>query len=124
MRLVPYALLLGLGLLGGCSYKVRLRSLPSPAVVVLPDGSQLSTPGTAVLRYQPFNHQWVEVSSPGYRTLRVDLRRREIRLGRILGQSLFHSQVLRGEPRSEVVFVLVPEHGPVGTWGSGDLPEP
>jgi len=105
-----------------CAYKVRLRSTPQPAEVTLPQGRTVLTPDVVRLRWVPFGHQEVSVHAPGYRPLTLDLRDREVRLGRIIGQTIRHPSTLWGEVRGDVYFVLVPEHGPAGTWTEQDVP--
>lgn len=117
------AVWLGLFLLPGCAYRVSLTALPTPAVVELPgDGGSVVTPAEVVFRYVPFGSQPIRVSADGYRTLEVDLRDREIRGRRYLTDTLFRPATLLGRPRGEVHLVLVPEHGPVGTWDPEEVP--
>lgn len=115
-------LILGAWLLSGCAYKVALSSDPAAAVVRLPEGDEVITPDVVDLRWRPFGEQVVVVSSPGYRTTAFDLRDREIRWGRYVTDTLFRPATLFGAPRGEVRFVLVPEHGPAGTWREDDVP--
>ena len=109
-------------LLQGCAYKVRLSSQPTPAEVRLPDGTIVLTPVDVKLRWAPFNTQRVVVRAPGYRTLRLDLRTDEIRFGRYISQTAFRSGTLSGDSRGHVRFVLVPQHGVVGTWDPSEVP--
>ncbi len=106
----------------GCAYKVTLASLPTPATVTLPDGSSVLTPATVRLRWVPFGHQRITVTSPDHRDLAVDLRDREIRLSRMIGTSIWRPGTIFGAPRGEIRFVLVPEHGPSGTWSEEEVP--
>lgn len=109
--------LLGLVLLcSGCAYKVALKSTPSAVLVELPGGAVLPTPGTYVARWAPFNSVPIRATARGYRPLEVDLRRTEVRFGRFLIRGF------RNQPRGEVQLIMVPEHGPVGTWIEQDLP--
>lgn len=122
MWVVRVLLLIALAGTAGCAYKVRLRSTPQPAEVTLPEGKTVLTPSIVRLRWVPFGHQHVSVHAPGYRPLELDLRDREVRLGRILSQTIRHPSTLWGEVRGDVYFVLIPEHGPVGTWDRDDVP--
>jgi hypothetical protein len=107
----------------GCAYRVTLASLPEPAEIDLPGRrGTVVTPTEVTLRYVPFGHQRVRVRAPGYRVLEVDLRRTEIRLGRYFSDSLWRPATLAGGSRGTVRFVLVPEHGPVGTWEADEVP--
>ncbi len=113
---------LAASLLPGCAYRVALSSAPQPAEVVLPGGGIVTTPTEVRLRWVPVGHQWVEVRAPGHRPLLVDLRRSEIKGYRYLSDTLWRPGTLAGDPRGEVRFQLVPEHGPVGTWGPEEIP--
>jgi hypothetical protein len=109
-------------LLLGCPYRVTLTSDPTPAQLVLPDGSAAVTPLEAKLRWAPFSKQEVVATAPGYRPLTVDLRDHEIRLWRLVGTTLFRPATIGGAPRGEVELVLVPDHGPAGTWTEDQVP--
>ena len=109
-----------LALLAGCAYRVALTSLPMPARVELPGGETVVTPAEVTLRWAPFGHQSVVVTAPGHRRLEVDLRRDEIRLGRLVATSVCRPRTLFGAPRGEVRFLLVPDHGPAGTWAPAE----
>jgi hypothetical protein len=87
--------------LAACAYRVNLTSLPMPARVTLPDGSVVVTPVEVQARWVPFGAHQITVDAPGYRPLTVDLRR-------------------SGGPNGEVRLVLVPDHGPAGTWSTED----
>lgn len=115
------AAIVAAGSLPGCAYRVTLSSVPA-ADVVLPDGRRVGTPSEVVLRYVPFGHQRISVAAPGYRSMVVDLRRQEIQLWTMVVGTLAHPDVLWGRPRGEVRLLLVPEHGPAGTWTPDDLP--
>lgn len=106
----------------GCAYKVTLASIPTPATITLPDGSSVLTPATVRLRWAPFGHQRVTVESPDHRPLTVDLRDREIRLWHLIGTSVWRPGTLAGAPRGQIRFVLVPVHGPSGTWTEDEVP--
>ncbi len=109
------ALVLIAGLVGqGCAYRVALQSQPEPVLVELPDGSRVSTSDVAQLKWAPFNHQRVRVTATGYRPLEIDLRARDIRLRRLLGRPF-------KRVKGEVEFILVPTHGPSGTWSEADV---
>jgi hypothetical protein len=109
-------------LLPGCAYRVTLASRPSAVTVALPDGSRVTTPAEVRLRWVPFGHQRVTATADGYRPLTVDLRRDEIRWSRFVIGTIAHPSVLSGKPRGEVELVLIPEHGPVGSWTEDDIP--
>lgn len=104
-----------------CGYRLVLGSQP-PATVLLPDGSLVSTPAEVRLRYVPFGHQRVVASADGYRSCEIDLREDAIRLLPMVIGTLAHPATLAGRPRTEVRIVLVPEHGPSGTWTPEEIP--
>lgn len=95
--------------LSGCAYRVALVSTPPGALVELPSGRQVTTPAEVKIRWAPFNEAVVRASARGYRPLEVDLRDTEVKAGRFF---------FRGfkRPRGEVELVLIPAHGPTGTW--------
>ena len=114
--------LLALAWPSGCAYKVALSSQPTPARVTLPgDQGSVITPAEVVFRWAPFNEQVIQVTADGYRPLEVDLRTHEIRMGRYLTDTLFRPATLFGQPRGEVRLMLVPDHGPIGTWTAEDV---
>lgn len=112
-RLVAAAVLL---LSSGCAYRVELISTPSPAQVHLPDGRVVTTPTEATFRWEVNNEQVVHVSAPGHRPFAVDLRDHEIRFTRYITDVFTRWGRGRDEARGQVWFILVPAHGPVGTW--------
>lgn len=106
----------------GCAYKVRLDSFPAPAQVRLPDNrGTVATPTEVDFRWTPLNQQIVQVSAPGYRVLTVDLREHEIKFTRYITDALFRPATFRDQPRGEITFVLIPLHGPVGTWTADEV---
>lgn len=106
----------------GCAYRVNLVSQPTAATVELPGGDRVTTPAEVKLKWVPFGHQTIVVNAKGYRTFETDLRRTEIRWARFVFGTLAHPSVLTGAPRGEVDLVLVPDHGPVGSWSEEDIP--
>ena len=101
----------------GCAYTMRVTSTPIGATLTMPDGAIDVTPAETTVRVAPWGHTWVDISAPGYRTLKVDLSRSEATVFRAFGDLFFHPAAVLGyEPRGDLVFVLVPEHGPTGTW--------
>ena len=89
-------------LMAACSTRVRIRSQPTPADILLPDGRRMLTPTQIVVRKVPFKPQLAEVSAVGYRTMVIDLR--------------------RTGPKRDIFLVLVPEHGPAGSWSEEQAP--
>lgn len=100
----------------GCAYKVELVSEPLGARVDLPDGTHVFTPEEVQLRVAPFKKQTITATAPGHRPLTVDVRRREAKFIRYLTDALFRPGTFAGAPRGQLELMLVPTHGPVGTW--------
>ncbi len=116
------ALVVALGA-SGCAYKVSLTALPTTATVELPrDLGTVVTPSDVVFRWAPWSSEPIRVSADGFRPVEVDLREREIRWIRYVTDTVFRPATLFGASRAEVRVVLVPEHGPVGTWNEADTP--
>ena len=106
----------------GCAYKVGITASPSTATIDLPgERGTVVTPAEVVFRWAPFNHQVIRATADGYRPLEIDLRDREIRASRYVTDALFRPATFFGRPRGEVRLVLVPEHGPIGTWSASDV---
>lgn len=103
--------------LSGCAYKVGLESVPPAAVVQFPDGTATNTPTTYVARWAPFNEVRIRATARGYRPLELDLRQSEVKFGRFFWRGLRFNR-----PRGVVQLILVPTHGPAGTWTEADLP--
>ena len=121
MRL-PATLLLCLVCGSGCAYKMKLASNPAGAEVTLPSGETVVTPTVVKLRWAPFGKQVVIARAAGFRPLEIDLRQEEIRASHYVRDGVFRPKTWLGAPRGEVSLILVPEHGPVGTWSPEDVP--
>jgi zona occludens toxin (predicted ATPase) len=104
--------------LSGCAYHVRIESTPAAATVALPNGDRVVTPETVPFRWYPFAHQRVVVSAPGYRTVEMDLGRRggEVTFWHVIRARMRVFRNLGERTAQRVEVVLVPEHGPSGTW--------
>jgi hypothetical protein len=112
-------------LLAGCAWRVQVLSTPVPAEITLPGEDRAVTPAEVRLRWVPFGKQWVTVSAKGYRPIEANLRRDEIRFFRYVGTTLRGGRRFGDEKgaRGEVRYILVPDHGPVGTWNAEDIPQ-
>jgi len=111
-------------LLAGCAWRVQLESSPVPAQVLLPKEDRVATPAEVKLRWVPFGRQRITVSAKGYRPIEVDLRREEIRFIRYVGTTARGPRRYGEEgSRGEIRYMLVPDHGPVGTWTAEDIPQ-
>ena len=85
----------------GCSPTLRVESQPVGAVIELSGGERLVTPATVPASRWPMKRQQVTLSASGYRRLEARM------------------PYAGSGPWS---VVLVPEHGPVGSWDESDLP--
>ncbi len=118
-----WCLIAALLVLEGCAYKVQLTSAPTGADVRLPRSeAPVRTPAEVTLRWMPFRKQIITVSAAGYRTVSFDLRRSEIRASRYVRDTVFRPVVFTGQARGRVSIVLVPAHGPTGTWRDDEVP--
>ncbi|MCB9793121.1 MAG: PEGA domain-containing protein [Alphaproteobacteria bacterium] len=124
-------LLLALALQGCIVHRVRVESEP-PGAVVRVDGKvrgvtpvEFTVPWTPPLT-KKYN---VRVSLPGYRSAEAMREawylpsplRRQVRMWRYLLHPFRWGQILGRTPRTTVRYVLVPEHGPAGTWEPEDV---
>jgi hypothetical protein len=94
-------LLFGVLLLPGCASTLSAYSQPIGAIVELESGERLVTPTELSASVWPRPRQTIEVHATGYRRLETRVP--------------YFS-------RGQWMIVLVPEHGPVGTWDENDLP--
>ncbi|MCB9763966.1 MAG: PEGA domain-containing protein [Alphaproteobacteria bacterium] len=130
MRFAP---LLALVLASGCVvHRVRVESEPPGAVVKL-DGK---VKGVTPLEFNtvwtpPFSKKYeVRVTLPGYRPVasvkpswwQASPLRRDVRLWRYALHLLRWRMIVGVAPRTTLNYVLVPEHGPSGTWTPEDVP--
>ena len=101
-----------LGLLGGCTYTLALRSQPNGARWVVEDADEPTvwvSPADVELRYRPFKAQRVRVELEGYRPLTINLRQ-------VAGGPMrFARRGIALREGREVEVLLVPEEGPLGT---------
>lgn len=119
-------MLLGAALLLGpwsCAWHVSVASTPPGAAVRLDEQVVGYTPLDLRVPWGPGTGDVVSASVPGHRPLQVSVRQ-QTRLLRVGWQALWHPLVALGvrPPRDELLFVLVPEHGPSGTWSAEDVP--
>lgn len=111
-------------LLAGCTWRVHIESTPVPAQLDLPRDERAVTPTEVKLRYVPFGDQRITVTARGYRTIEANLRKDEIRSFRYIGTTVRGPRRFGEEgSRGSIRYLLVPEHGPVGTWTAGDVPQ-
>ncbi len=98
--------LAALALAGGCTVVVHVDSRPVPAEVALLPGQMVRLPAEIPLRWVPFRRPQLLCTAIGYRSVTVPVR---------LGLGSLHRA-------RAVEVVLIPEHGPTGTWTEGDIP--
>ena len=112
-------------LLASCTWRVQILSGPVPAEVMLPNEDRVVTPSVVKLRWVPFGKQWITVSAKGYRPIEANLRRDEVRWLRYVGTTARGGRQYGEEEgaRGEIRYMLVPDHGPVGTWTAEDIPQ-
>jgi hypothetical protein len=108
---------------------MRIASDPPGAEVRLPDNHVVSTPSIVKVHYTFFTPAPIVVTAPGYRTMSYDLRHRpgfgqpEISVWRVALYPIWHPfAAFRKEPLRRLEFVMVPEHGPAGTWEPSSVP--
>lgn len=129
--LVGLAVALG-GLAPGCLvHRVRVESEPPGAVVRVNGKVRGSTPlEFRVVWTPPLVRSYpMQLTLPGYRPVVADAEgwlrpsplRRDVRLWRYLLHPFRVRQWLGLEARSSFHYVLVPEHGPSGTWNAEEL---
>lgn len=92
-------------LLLGCRHRVEVRSTPSGATLHHGRQNLGTTPLELRLWHHPFARYRVRVGLSGHRAMEVDLAR---------GLKPWRPRVVRE-------LLLVPEHGPAGTWSPEEL---
>src|SRR6187200_25685 len=114
-------------LLAGCAWGVHVESVPVQSQIELPNGDRVVTPHDITFRYVPLGHQRIRITAKGYRTIEADLRKDEIRSFRYIGTTLRgprrYGDQDEGGTRGEIRYMLVPDHGPAGTWDAEDVPD-
>ena len=98
----------------GCSYHVTVISRPPGALLVTPSGERMTTPADIPLRWAKHAGP-LKVSAPGYRTLKLHIG------PGTEGWDHFVGPWLAIRKKAQVEIVLVPLHGPVGTWNPDDV---
>lgn len=108
--------------LQGCTYHVRVESRPIGAVLWLEDGSSVVLPQDVDLPWRPFKPPKARVTFPGYRTLETRFTRRLVKGSEYLSDPFVAQDEAFGDkPRRVLEVVLVPEHGPAGTWTEDEV---
>ena len=96
-------------------YKVEIETHPSGAIVTLASGQTVTTPASGIGFGVRDFFLPIHIAAPGYRPLEVLLDLEQVRVA-FGGPRLF-----RVVP-SKLEYVLVPVHGPAGTWTEDDVP--
>lgn len=103
----------------GCRYVVRIESDPVGATLNFPDGRRVVTPDEVVFQVAPFKRHPVTIEAEGHRSLETDLSRIGVSFSNASRRWL---RPLRDDVRDVIHLVMVPEHGPSGTWVEEDVP--
>ena len=111
--------------MSGCAHTVEIRSEPAGAAVTLMHrGSVGLTPVQVKVWDIPLTRPAARIALSDYRTVNLDLRR-EIRpwaRARHLLMLRWRHALARGPTASHLVL-LVPRHGPAGTWSAEEVPD-
>lgn len=112
--------LAGLVLGTGCAYKATLRTNPVGAAVYVDNELVGIAPYDVTVRAFSGPSQ-IRVELPGYRPYELELKSERRVLSRVR-YALTHPAVSLGrEPPPDRTLVLIPEHGPAGTWTPEDV---
>ena len=87
--------------LGACSPSLKVSSEPGGAILSFTDGERVITPASLDSSSWPNRRRAVTISAGGYRSLKAKVPYRS---------------------SGEWMILLVPVHGPVGTWNEEDVP--
>ncbi len=107
---------------GGCAHRVVITSAPAGAKVRMGAEVLGRTPVELTLWSIPLTHPTALVTLPGYRGMRINLapdRRPLRRLSELL--CLRWRRAFALVPGAVHEVVLIPHHGPVGTWDPEEL---
>ena len=100
-----------------CRHKIEIESAPYGADVYWKEESLGKTPMEYTFWWYPGRRIPITVQYFGYRTSILDVHRSISPL--IIADDIIHVRVMRLlglKPRNVHSAVLVPEHGPAGTW--------
>jgi hypothetical protein len=110
-------------LVAGCAHRTLVTSDPPGALVHMGPRLLGPTPVEIVVWSVPFTRPTADLALSGYRTMSIDLaadRRPARRAWEFL--TLRWKRAFARVPGSAHRVVLVPRHGPAGTWTEGDVP--
>jgi hypothetical protein len=106
----------------GCAHRVEIRSEPLGAQVRMRGRAVGATPVEVVLWSVPFAHPEARLTMPGFRGVQINLRRDRRPLRRF-GEFLTFRwrRAFALSPGAHHEVLLVPDHGPAGTWGPEEV---
>jgi hypothetical protein len=83
-----------------------------------------ATPAEVVVWSVPFSRPTARLTLPGYRPAQIALRKDRHPLRRAWEFLTFrYKRAFALVPNAHHEVLLVPQHGPAGTWGAEDVPE-
>ncbi len=104
----------------GCAYRATVTTEPAGAVVFIDDQDVGMAPVPITIR-RFFQAHSIRVELPGYRPYEIELTT-EARLLPRLRFGVTHPLVMMGKrPPPLRTLMLIPEHGPAGTWTPEDV---
>jgi hypothetical protein len=122
VRLGLAALLLASG--SGCAHRVAISSDPMGAQVRRGRHDLEPTPTEVLVWSIPFSRPRLELTMPGYRPMLVELRKDKKPMRRAWELLTFrYRRALALVPNGHHEVIMVPAHGPAGTWTSHDVPD-
>jgi hypothetical protein len=113
--------LLFAGVLGtGCAYRATLQTNPIGAAVFI-DGEAAGIAPVLITVTGLWRKPQVLVELPGYRSYEIDLATESRPWPRIVFAWTHPLVVLGKRPPPTRIMMLIPEHGPAGTWTPEDV---
>ena len=116
--------LLLLALTAGCKHRVLIESDPPGASVRLDKSRKGITPVEFKVGWVPifFKRYNVRVKLPDYRTVETSIRD-DMRFWAPTWRAVWHpGEALDRVPLHAYEFIMIPDHGPAGTWSPEEVP--
>lgn len=108
----------------GCAHRVAVSSDPMGAQVRRGEKTLGSTPTEIVVWSVPFSRPELRLTMPGYRPMVVELHKDKKPVRRTWEFFTFrYKRAFAQVPNSQHQVIMVPVHGPAGTWTSEDVPD-
>ncbi len=108
----------------GCAHRVAISSDPLGAQVRKGKRTVGATPTEVVIWSIPFSRPKLRLTMPGYRPMVVELRRDKRPVRRFWELVTFRPRrALALVPNGIHQVIMVPVHGPAGTWTADDVPD-